>query len=141
MAKCYIITCAVCDLLTQVTRTDALTCGSRCRVWLHRHPDHVKPLVRAAKVVDVPVFLVLEAAAIERLRPDLGEPLRAGTLKIEDVRHDINIAFWELVDRAMAMKNLSACVMNPQADDKAETKSRDPRGVGEIRLSAGFQGH
>jgi len=48
---------------------------------------------------EVPAASILQSAAVERLRPDLGERMLSGELTFEDVRGDVVAAFWELVNR------------------------------------------
>ena len=93
MAKRYIIACAVCSLLTEVMRRDALTCSVRCRVYLHRHPDCIDPLRAAASAVNVEPFMLLLAKAARALRPDLEPVIMAGTRSLDDVQGDVRQAF------------------------------------------------
>jgi hypothetical protein len=93
MAKRYIIACAICADLIEVTRCDALTCSSRCRVHLHRHPDAVTQLRAAARSVQVDVFCILEAHAARALCPDLAERIADGGLTMEAARGDLLRAY------------------------------------------------
>jgi len=78
MRKCYIIECPVCGKLTHVFRKDALTCGSACRVRLHRDPKILDAAKKVAMDMRIRVFDLLEAQAVRRLRPDLVEKLKRG---------------------------------------------------------------
>jgi hypothetical protein len=55
-----------------VTRSDAIACGGRCRVHLHRHPElldiHRRALARMQNVASL--FEVLEIKAAYRLLPE-----------------------------------------------------------------------
>jgi hypothetical protein len=44
MGKRYIIACACCGKRHEVNRSDAVACSTRCRVWLHRHPERLRRL-------------------------------------------------------------------------------------------------
>lgn len=101
MAKCYIIRCLACKLLAAVSRRDALTCSGRCRVRLHRHPEILDALRAGCKVHGLDdLFDILEAGAIRELRPDLGDRVLSGELRIADVREDVARAFWSRVMQA-----------------------------------------
>lgn len=89
MSKRYIITCAVCDLLAEVSRKGAFTCSGRCRVQLHRHPEKMQSLQQAAEAWKVPVFSILQAGAVRKLRPDLAEQIEAGKLSLDDVQNEM----------------------------------------------------
>lgn len=92
-AKRYIITCAACGCLAEVSRTDALTCSPRCRVRLHRDPDRLVELTGMAKRMEITPFSILQAQAIVELRPDLGDRIRQGTLKLDDAQGEVGKAF------------------------------------------------
>lgn len=93
MAKRYIICCAACGALHEVARRDALTCSVACRVWLHRHPDHLAELRALAGSARIEVFDIIEAKAIRELRPDLADRMVSGELVVSDVREDVARAF------------------------------------------------
>jgi hypothetical protein len=48
MRKRYTMTCAVCGREAEVDRRDAVTCSTKCRVALHRHPE----LLRRKKSIE-----------------------------------------------------------------------------------------
>jgi hypothetical protein len=95
--KRYILTCAACGLLTDVTRRNALTCSTRCRVSLHRHPDVLDGLREICRQLRVTPFGVLEMNALRVLRPDFSAAIEAGTLEMDAVRADVVRAFDQLV--------------------------------------------
>lgn len=93
MAKRYIITCVSCGLLTEVSRRNAWSCSSRCRVHLHRHRDVLGDLQKRAQTYHVEVFHILEAGAVGRLRPDLQEAVELGMAELHQVREDVARAY------------------------------------------------
>src|SRR5262245_62030415 len=70
MRKRYIIVCAACDKLGEVSRNDAITCGGGCRVRLHRHPELLDLLRKHATDAQVPLFGLLEMRALRLLIPE-----------------------------------------------------------------------
>lgn len=92
-----VFVCLACDLLAESTRSDAITCSPRCRVWLHRNPERLDRLRRICEGLKVTPGMVQESSAIGRLRPDLGERIGAGELGNEDVRKDVHREFMRLV--------------------------------------------
>jgi hypothetical protein len=100
-AKCYVYVCLGCDCLDQ-GRKDQTTCSAACRVRVHRHPEQMQRLRAVAVQMDITVALIQQAAAIRRLRPDLADPLRAGTLTIAGAQPEMHRAFWALVWKAAA---------------------------------------
>jgi hypothetical protein len=104
MAKCYIIQCAVCGLLTDVTRRDAVTCSSRCRVRLHRNPRILDPIRQLSQAWDVKLFQILEAGAIREVTPDLSTRISACQSTVAEVRSQVVQAYferlWEAVESA-----------------------------------------
>lgn len=101
MNRCYIITCAACGLLHEVSRRGALTCSTSCRVWLHRHPEVLVELRAHCETFEIEVFALLEASATRILRPDLSERMLAGEIELEDVRVDIRRAFMDRLEAAV----------------------------------------
>lgn len=85
--KCYV--CVGCGLLALTQRSDTLTCSPACRVRLHRHPELIAELKADAERYDVSVASILQAAAIDRLRPDLGDEILAGRRTIADVQGEV----------------------------------------------------
>jgi hypothetical protein len=47
MPKRYTLICVVCGREAEVARRDATTCSTKCRVWLHRHPEHWEKVGKA----------------------------------------------------------------------------------------------
>ena len=99
MAKCYIISCVVCKRLHEVSRRDALTCSTRCRVWLTRHPKRLQEFREICERMDVTPISVLTATARIRLRPYLDERIQTGELSIEDEQNLVADAFHQLVTK------------------------------------------
>ena len=99
MAKRYIIACASCELLTEVSRTDALTCSLRCRVRLHRHPELLDARRKIAKRSEISVFSILESSAVQILRPDFTDLLIAGKVTFDEIRGEVVAAFWDVVKK------------------------------------------
>jgi hypothetical protein len=99
MPKCYIISCVACDRLHEISRRDALTCSTRCRVWLKRHPERLQDFRKVCKQMDVTPISVLMAKAVIRLRPDLDERVSAGELTLEDAQNLVAGAFHDLVTK------------------------------------------
>lgn len=88
-----VFVCVACDHLAESNRADALTCGGACRVDMHRHPARIDSLRKTCKSYDIPVHLVLDCMAIDRLRPDLANRIKSGELDVDDVRGEVWIAF------------------------------------------------
>jgi hypothetical protein len=93
MAKCYIICCAICGCLHETSRRDALTCSSKCRVSLHRHPEKLNKLRKQSETCDVKPFMVLQAQALHHLRPDLVPRIMSGEAKLDDLLPELLAAF------------------------------------------------
>jgi hypothetical protein len=100
-SKCYIVACLVCHRVFDTSRTGALTCGVRCRVWLHRHPEELESLraqidransktrwrpFAVAEWQLTSVFQILELEAANKFRPDLVENFLTGKSNIAEVR-------------------------------------------------------
>src|SRR5688500_738605 len=104
MRKRYISVCAGCDLLFDTGRADPLTCSRACRVRAHRN-GRLKKSREAAQVLALTdartgkpkAAPVLQAAAIQRLRPDLADQIMAGTMTIYQAMPEACKAFDELV--------------------------------------------
>src|SRR5262245_20342118 len=84
MAKCYILPCLRCGRLREVTRRDAISCSSACRVWLHRHPWVLKEHRRLAREAGVSLFTFLKARAVLHYARNLAERLGAGELGLDE---------------------------------------------------------
>lgn len=98
-AKRYVYVCAGCDLLADSGRSDSLTCSSGCRVLAHRN-GRLKALHGRAKSFDIHPSIILQAKAIDRLRPDLALRVLAGSMTMFDAQRQIWPAFWSLVEKA-----------------------------------------
>jgi hypothetical protein len=96
MAKRYIFSCALCGRLTEVSRTDAITCGVGCRVRVHRHAELLNATRALAKHLEITVFDVIEARAVQLLRPDLAGRVMAGEIELPAIRSEIAKDFWRL---------------------------------------------
>jgi hypothetical protein len=81
--KRYILCCAVCGLVFEATRRDALWCSSSCRVWLKRHPVHLNELRATCKAAYIAPFHLLLAKAVLVLRADLEARINAGASLFE----------------------------------------------------------
>ena len=99
MAKCYIISCAACNRLHEVCRRDVLTCSTRCRIWLSRHPKRLKEFREICERLEITPISVLTTKAQIRLRPDLDERIRTGELSDEDAQSLVASAFHDLVTK------------------------------------------
>lgn len=103
IGKRYVFVCCGCDLLNVSSRNDALTCSTACRVRAHRS-DRIKILRELALNVGLvnddgktmPAE-IKQCEAIERLRPDLSERIRAGTLTIKQAQPDAYLAFLDVL--------------------------------------------
>jgi len=89
--------CAACGLLAESSRTHAITCSPTCRVWLHRHPEHVAANVAICAAMKITLAGMLEASAVQRLRPDLAAKIARGEVEVEDVRTEVHADFMRLV--------------------------------------------
>lgn len=80
-------------MLEQVTRSDAHTCSTRCRVRLYRHPqlNPKHPAHPAAKVLrDIPLSFYVQLTAYVELFPERQEAIVAGTLSLaHPTRRDV----------------------------------------------------
>ncbi len=92
-SKRYVFVCGGCGLLADTQRRDQLTCSPTCRVRFHRNRDRVGQLRRDADRYHVSVGSILQCAAIDVLRPDLGNQILAGTLTIDEAMPDVLVAF------------------------------------------------
>lgn len=99
--KCYVFVCRGCDELAFSNRSDALTCSGRCRVRVARHPDLLAIDRASAAAARVPVAMMVQAAAIARLRPDLLDGIRSGTVRWEDGLQAAWHALWERLRAVM----------------------------------------
>jgi hypothetical protein len=59
--KRYLMACACCGKAHKVARRDALACSNACRVWLRRHPEHLRELREICRQQGVALFAVLQA--------------------------------------------------------------------------------
>ena len=84
---------------TKTSRRDALTCSSKCRVSLHRHPEKLNKLRKQAETCDVEPFMVLQAQALHQLRPDLVPRIMSGDATLDDVQPEVAETLWK---RALA---------------------------------------
>lgn len=94
--KCYVFVCAGCDLLSQSERSDALTCSTQCRVRAHRN-GWLKTLHGIADRMHISAASILQAKAVQQLRPDLADRMRAGTITLDDARPEVWSALWSLL--------------------------------------------
>lgn len=96
-AMSYIIVCAGCQKLTQVTRADALTCSPACRVRAHRNggAERVRAMAHSARVSP---GLIVRCMAIKILRPDLVDLCRSGEIEADGAatQREMFKSFWAL---------------------------------------------
>ncbi len=76
----FVFVCVACNLLFDAERRDRLTCSTACRVKAHRSGD-LKRLRSIAKAWDTHPAGIQRGAAVDRLRPDLGDRIMRGELK------------------------------------------------------------
>jgi hypothetical protein len=93
-----VFVCIGCDLLACSDRAHAVTCSPACRVRVHRHPERLRRMEAEASACHINVPAILDATALRRLRPDLGQCVMAGTMEIDDTRADVWRAFYELLE-------------------------------------------
>ena len=102
--KRYVFVCAGCDrLAADSARKDQITWSPRCRVAWHRDVDRRRRLTQDARRWDITVPLILQGAAVDRLRPDLADAVIAGRLKVADTRGDVWAAYRARVVAAVAL--------------------------------------
>lgn len=101
--KCYVFVCAGCDLLAASERSDALTCSTQCRVRAHRN-GWLKTLHGIAGGMHISTASILQAKAVNQLRPDLVERLRDGKMTLDDTRPEVWAAFWSLLSSQIEMR-------------------------------------
>lgn len=104
MRKRYIYTCAGCGLISESGRSDTLTCSPACRVRAHRSGrlKELRALAKTLALTDartgkLKVAPMLQAAAIQKLRPDLADQLQQGTLTIFQAMPEVCEAYDKLV--------------------------------------------
>jgi hypothetical protein len=85
--------------LAQSSRRDAITCSPACRVRVHRNPSLIAQLKKDAEHDNITVASILQAAAIERLRPDLGPQIMAGSITWADAQCEMARAMSALLRR------------------------------------------
>jgi hypothetical protein len=97
--------CAVCSALFEAERSDALACGGACRIRGLRN-GCLKTLRQSAAAWDVPPGMVLQARAVQLLRPDLETEIKSGRLTVEDaqpaVRREFAKRVWLAIGAAAA---------------------------------------
>ncbi len=96
-AKRYVYVCAGCDGLADAARRDVITCSPACRVAWHRDTDRRRTLTTDAERWDITVAQLLQAAAVDRLRPDLADAVIAGRVTLADISADVWRAYWAAV--------------------------------------------
>ena len=101
MAKCYVICCAICGCLHETSRRDALTCSNKCRVFAHRHPERLNDLRQKCAMQKLEPFMVLQAQAIHKLRPDLARRIMSGDATLDDVQPEVAQTLWKRVEAAV----------------------------------------
>lgn len=89
-----VFVCAGCDKLATSERSHSITCCPACRTRVHRNPDLLASLRSTCAALKVEVAMVLEAKALNLLRPDLGPRVMAGELTLEQCRPEVWPAFW-----------------------------------------------
>jgi hypothetical protein len=95
-----VFVCAACDKLSTSERSHTTTCSPACRTRLHRDPDRMRLTEAICKAYQITVASVLEARAIDILRPDLAKRVMAGELTLEQCRPEVWPTFWSLVKEA-----------------------------------------
>jgi hypothetical protein len=86
--KRYVFVCAACGCLDE-GRRDQITCSTRCRVKLHRHPELLAATRQAAEAFDVTVAATLQARAVHLLRPDLASQIEAGKATFDSINAEM----------------------------------------------------
>lgn len=99
---CYVYVCAGCNLLSCSDRRDQVTCSTRCRVRAHRNGS-LRTLRASAARWEITAAGILQAKALDLLRPDLAAQVLAGSMTMEVTRPEVWSAFWSL-----AMKEAAA---------------------------------
>lgn len=92
-AKRYVFVCLGCDGLADAERKDQITCSPACRSRVHRAPEQRQRLAAIAEQWEITIAGILQAAALDRLRPDLGEAVLAGRLTMAAIRGDVWTAY------------------------------------------------
>ena len=75
--------------------------SSKCRVWLHRHPETLNKLRKQCEMFDVEPFMGLQAQAIQKLRPDLVPRIMSGDATLDDVQPEVAQALWKRAETAV----------------------------------------
>ena len=107
----YVFVCLGCDLLSESSRADATTCSPACRVRVHRHPELRDSMAEGARQASkssghkITLASIMQTEAARRLCPEFVPALRAGDLRVEDIRGNIATAFWQRATKAaLAMR-------------------------------------
>jgi hypothetical protein len=100
----YIYVCAGCGLLDAATRRDQMTCSGACRVRAHRSGE-LRRLREDAKEGEIRPAGILQAAAVARLAPELGDRIMQGELSLDEAQRLMLPAFRALVARAVRAIN------------------------------------
>lgn len=94
--KRYVFVCAGCGLLADSVRRDQMTCSTACRVRAHRNGT-LQRWKDIAASQGIPPAMIGQAQAIGRLRPDLEQQCKEGTLTIDEAQPDMLQAFNKLL--------------------------------------------
>jgi hypothetical protein len=102
MAKRHIFVCAGCDLLAESSRSHATTCSPACRVRAHRSGELKRLQQFISSNGGGPTTAeVLQSMAIDRLAPELGAPIMAGTINASDIQRALCNAFDKVLHTQM----------------------------------------
>lgn len=97
-SKRYIFICAGCGLLADTCRRDSITCSPACRVKAHRSGNAAR-LRELAAAFHIRPSIIQQCGALNELRPDLSEQVKAGKLTIDDAQAYVETAFDQRVMR------------------------------------------
>jgi hypothetical protein len=94
-----VFVCVGCGLFGFAERADALTCSTACRVRAHRN-GRLKQIRAMASSAKIAPGMYVQALAVLRLCPHLGEELETGRLDLEDTRQQVWAALWRRIEAA-----------------------------------------
>lgn len=105
----WVYVCPGCGLLDLADRIDKTTCSTACRVRAHRSGEleRLRRMAIRSSLVDdrtgkPRIAGILHGAAIDSLRPDLGDEIMAGRITIAQAMPDVVAAFWVRLRAALA---------------------------------------
>ena len=99
-----VFVCISCNKLCDSQRAHAVTCSPACRTAVHRKPERFDELKKLCEQWRAQPALVLQARALDLLRPDLTRSVIDGKIDLDDTREDVHREFLKLVESTRAAR-------------------------------------